>query len=64
VYVRKTVDCWRMYVNYGNGWEYELTEYSRAEIRQRQKEYAENCPQWPVKVVKGRERKEEAKNNG
>lgn len=55
-YKRKTVDCWRMYVNYGAGWEYELTEYSREEAYQRVKEYAENCPQYPTKSVKGREK--------
>lgn len=43
-------------MNYGCGWEHELDEYSIKEIRQRQKEYRENCPQYPVKVVKGRER--------
>jgi len=57
-YQRKTVDCWRMYVNYGYGWEHELTEYSKTEINDRKREYAENCPQYPVRVVKGRERKE------
>ena len=56
-YERKTVDCWRLYVDYGGGWEYELTEYSRADIKKRLKEYAENCPQYPTKVCKGRERK-------
>ena len=55
-YQRKTRDIWRLYVDYGCGWEYELDEYSRAEIRQRQKEYRENCPQYPTKVVKSRER--------
>jgi len=47
-----------MYVNYGYGWEHELTEYSKTEINDRKREYAENCPQYPVRVVKGRERKE------
>ena len=56
MYIRKTVDVWRFYVNYGGGWEYELCEYNQQEIKQREKEYAENCPQYPVKVVKGRER--------
>lgn len=56
MYKRKTVDCWRFYVDYGYGWEHELTEYSRAEARERQREYAENCPQYPTKIVKGREK--------
>ena len=53
---RKTRDVWRFYVNYGCGWEYELAEYSLSEIKKRKKEYRENCPQYPIKVVKGRER--------
>lgn len=48
-----------LYVDYGQGWEYELTEYSRDEIRQRRKEYRENCPQYPTKVVMKREKIEE-----
>lgn len=55
-YQRKTRDVWRLYVNYGQGWEHELDESTRAEMRQRVKEYQENCPQYPVKVEKGRER--------
>ena len=61
IYQRKTRDVWHFYVDYGYGWEHELDEYSRAEVRQRQKEYNENCPQYPTKIVKGRERIE---NNG
>lgn len=57
-YKRKTRDVWRMYVNYGygDGWGHELDEYSVVEIRKRMEEYRENCPQYPIKVVKGRER--------
>lgn len=53
---RKTRDVWRLYVNYGYGWEYEFEEDSLSEIKKRKKEYRENCPQYPIKVVKGRER--------
>lgn len=55
---RKTVDCWRLYVDYGygDGFEHELTEYTPQDARQRRKEYAENCPQYATKIVKGRER--------
>lgn len=60
MYKRKTRDCWRFYVNYGYGWEHELTEYTLPEIRARQKEYRENCPQYPTKTMRGRERIEEA----
>ena len=55
-YQRKTRDVWRLYVNYGYGWEYEFEEDSLSEIKKRKKEYRENCPQYPIKVVKGRER--------
>ena len=58
-YVRKTVDVWRFYVDYGQGWEHELDEYTWAEAKKRKREYAENCPQYPTKIVKGREKKEE-----
>lgn len=55
-YQRKTRDVWRFYVNYGYGWEHELDEFSLREVRQRQKEHRENCPQYPTRVVKSRER--------
>ena len=57
-YQRKTVDVYSLFVNYGygHGYEHELDEYSRSEIRQRQREYAENCPQYPTKIVMRRER--------
>lgn len=64
MYTRKTRDCWRMYVDYGQGWEYELTEYSRADARKRQKEYQLNCPQYPTEIRHGRERIKEAEANG
>lgn len=55
-YQRKTRDVWRLYVDYGCGYEHELDEFSRGEMRLRIKEYRENCPQYPTKVVKCRER--------
>jgi hypothetical protein len=57
-YKRKTRDTWELHVNYGfgHGWEHELTEYARSEAKQRLKEYRENCPQYPAKVIKKRER--------
>ena len=58
-YTRKTVDTFQLHVNYGQGWEHEITEFSRREIRQRVKEYRENCPQYPVKVISRREKIEE-----
>ena len=56
-YVRKTRDTWEIHVNYGygHGWEYEIAEPTRTEALQRLNEYRENCPEYPVKIVKCRE---------
>ena len=59
-YVRKTVDCWRFYVNYGQGWEHEFTEYTRKEMKENAKAYRENC-HYPLKIVFGREKIKEGK---
>ena len=56
-YQRQTVDCWRFYVNYGHGWEHEITEYTRDAMEVNRKAYRENCP-YPLRIVKGRERME------
>lgn len=62
---RKTRDCWRFYVNYGfgHGWEHEITEYTREEMKVNRKAYAENCP-YPLRIVKGRERIETETTTG
>lgn len=56
-YKRKTVDCWRFYVNYGygHGWEHEHTELTRAGMKENRRLYRENCP-YPLRIVFGRER--------
>ena len=54
-YVRKTVDCWRFYCNYGCGWEHEITEYSLKDMKENRKAYQENSP-YPLKIVRGREK--------
>lgn len=36
-YERKTIDTWELQLNYGYGWEYTLTEYTRKEARERLK---------------------------
>jgi len=48
-YKRKTQDEFRLFVNYGQGWEHETTESTHKEIRERVREYRENCPEYPVK---------------
>ncbi len=55
-YQRKTRDVWYLLVNYGCGWEHEVTEFTIKEARQRLKEYWENCPQYPARLEKHRER--------
>jgi len=53
---RKTVPCWRFYLNYGQGWEHEITEFTVAEMRVNRKAYRENAPQYPLRITLGRER--------
>ena len=53
-YNRKTIDCYRFFVNYGNGWEYEFTEYTRSGMKKQQKAYQKNC-RYPVQIKRGRE---------
>lgn len=53
-YVRKTKDEYQLLCNYGYDWEVVLTEETVKEIKQRKKEYMENMPQYPYKVVKKR----------
>jgi hypothetical protein len=55
-YTRKTRDTWELHVNYGSGYEHEVTEYSRKEIRARVREYRENCPEYALKVRTKREK--------
>ena len=47
----------RIVYGYGDGWEEVLTEETFAEAKQRKKEYIENMPQYPYKIVKRRVRK-------
>lgn len=49
-YIRKTELHWRFFVNYGNGWEHECTELTRADMKENRKLYRENC-QYPFKIV-------------
>lgn len=55
-YIRKTRDTWELHVNYGQGWEHEVTEFSFRAARDQRRAYRENCPEYPVKLVKRRER--------
>jgi hypothetical protein len=51
---RKTRDEWQLHINYGQGWEHEISEDTWPEMRQRLREYRENVPQYPVKAIKRR----------
>lgn len=55
-YVRKTKDEYQLLCNYGygDGWEVVLTEETLKEAKERKKEYVENMPQYPYKIVKKR----------
>ena len=45
---------YKLTVNYGYGWEYEVLEKTGKEIRQQVKAYRENCS-YPIRITKGRE---------
>lgn len=56
-YVRSTEDVWDVEGNYGHGWECVTRETSRAEAKDRLKEYRDNEP-GPFRLVKRRVKKE------
>jgi hypothetical protein len=51
---RKTIDVWRIWVNYGQGWEHECSELTWKEAREQVACYRANC-NYPVKVTLGRD---------
>ena len=52
--VNKWLYGWKLYVNYGQGWEYETFELTRAEMKENRKAYRESC-RYPQKWTRGRE---------
>lgn len=58
-YIRNTKDEWQFWLNYGQGWEHEISEDTREGMKVNRKAYRENCP-YPLKIVKKRVRIEEA----
>jgi len=54
-YIRKTVDTWQIWTNYGYGWELECIEMSRKEARENVRAYRENAPGVQLRVIKKRE---------
>lgn len=49
--LRKTRDEWRLHMNYGHGWEHEVSEDTFVLIRERSEEYRNNCPQYARKIT-------------
>jgi hypothetical protein len=47
----KYLYVWKLWMNYGQGWEDEVWEDTRTEINQRAREYRENCPQYARKII-------------
>lgn len=45
---------YKIYVDYGHGWEYECFELTHKELNDQLKCYRINCP-YPIKWAKGRE---------
>lgn len=45
---------WKLYVNYGQGWEYEIFEETYKGYRENRRLYQENCI-YPQRWTKGRE---------
>ena len=52
--INKYLYGYRIYVNYGYGYEYECYELTRLDMKNQVKCYKENCS-YPVKVTRGRE---------
>ena len=62
MYERKTVDRWDIETNYGDGWEVECSEYTRAEAKRTYREYIDNVQSYGrgfVRLTKHREHKED-----
>lgn len=52
--INKYLYGWKLYVNYGQGWEYEVFCPNRKEMIADRKDYRENC-EYPIKISRGRE---------
>ena len=54
---RKTIDRWDIETNYGNGWECECSEYTKAEAEEQYQCYVDNaCGRYAVRLTKHRVR--------
>lgn len=52
--VNKFLYGWKFYIDYGNGWEYEIFEATYEGMKANRKAYRENSP-YPLKITRGRE---------
>jgi hypothetical protein len=52
--VNKFLYGWKFYLNYGQGWEYEIFEETFKGMKENRKAYRENCD-YPLKISRGRE---------
>ena len=52
--INKYIYGWKFYLNYGQGWEYEIFETTRQGMLENQKAYRENCA-YPLRITRGRE---------
>ena len=57
-YVRKTVDEWHTQGNYGCGWETVTIDDNKQDAMQMLRDYNENEPEYPHRLIKKRVRKE------
>ena len=55
MYIRKTRDIFTVQGLYAGNWEDETSETTRREAIQRLREYRENMPEYPHRLVKTRE---------
>lgn len=49
VYQRKTRDEWQLWINYGSGWEHEVSEDTFNAAKEQAKTYRANCS-YPVRI--------------
>lgn len=61
--MNKYIYGYKLYVNYGQGWEYETFELTWKEAKEQRECYWQNCPQYPTKLVAGRESNPDYKEN-
>jgi hypothetical protein len=60
-YTRKTIDTYQLWANYGygDGWAFEIAEYTAKDARERLREYQDHAPAYQYKIVHKRIKKVE-----